>query len=280
MTAAESYAARIDAVNAQRARVRGPTPDDRWAAGARRFRADPRREPDLNLATLMSYVEQDDVLVDVGGGAGRMCLPMALRCREVINVDPSPGMKGEFEESAREAGITNARFVLADWLNAGDVRGDVCLTANVTYFVGEIVPFIEKLEAAASRRVMIAVWSVPPPAMDTGLFRLVFGEEEVKAPGHEELLPVLWQMGILPDVRVLPGGWTDSVGMPGTGLPQTREEAVAAAADRIWPEHADQARGKIEEHFDTLFAPSPGGFRPLWRPRVRELLITWESRRA
>lgn len=45
MTAAETYAARLDAVHAQRARLHGaPLPDDPWGGPvARRFRADPHR---------------------------------------------------------------------------------------------------------------------------------------------------------------------------------------------------------------------------------------------
>jgi SAM-dependent methyltransferase len=274
MTAAESYTARIDAVNQQRERLRGKPHGDRWGgATARRFRVDPHRALEPNLAILADYVRPDDVVVDVGGGAGRICLPLALRCREVINVDPSPGMAAEFESLAAETGIKNARFVQSDWLEEEGVEGDVAITANVTYFVRDIERFVEKMEAAARRRVIITVWSVPPPAMDGELFRLVFSEEEHAAPGHRELLPVLWEMGILPDVRVLPASWDDS-----NVFTQTRDEAIAWAADRVWPDKPERARPTIEARFDRLFAHGPDGFRPLWRPAARELLITWESR--
>src|SRR5215468_1474579 len=106
MTAAETYAARIDAGRAQRARLHGASPpDDPWA--------------------------------------GRVALPLALRCREALVVDASPGMGAEFTAAVAEAGIPNARFVHATWLEAVDLQGDVALTASVTYFVREIVPFIE-----------------------------------------------------------------------------------------------------------------------------------------
>ena len=81
---------------------------------AQRFRYDPHRSLDANLQVVASYVQPDDVLIDVGGGAGRVSLPLALRCRQVINVDSSPGMLAEFEVCAAEAGITNAYSVLAD----------------------------------------------------------------------------------------------------------------------------------------------------------------------
>src|SRR5579883_1439872 len=100
MSAAEEYAARIDAVAAQRARVIGERAvrGDRWTgATARRFRADPHRELDPVLAFVAAQVQPDDVFLDVGGGAGRIGFPIALRCREVIIVDPSPGMRAEFD---------------------------------------------------------------------------------------------------------------------------------------------------------------------------------------
>jgi SAM-dependent methyltransferase len=281
MTAAETYAAHIDAVRGQRARVHGaPPPDDPWSGPvARRFRADPHRPLDANLTVLASYTRPEDVLIDVGGGAGRVALPLALRCREVITVDASPGMGAEFTAAAAEAGIANAHFVHASWLEAEGFQGDVVLTANVTYFVRDIVRFIEKLVAAARRRVMITVWSVANPHQSAPLFHLVYGEEPVAVPGYRELLPVLWDLGILPDVRVLPGVPPIPGGPMGAQMPQTPEAAVQLALQGQWlgPHDEARARGLIEARFSELFAPGPEGFRPVWRQEARELLITWET---
>jgi len=275
MSAAAAYIARMDAVEAQRTRLSGgPPPADRWGGQmARLFRADPRRALDANLAAVAEYVRADDVLVDVGGGAGRMGLPMALRCRELVNVEPSPGMGDEFEAVAQEAGITNARLVRGGWQEAGAVEGDVLLVAHVTYFVREIVPFIEKLQAAARRRVILFIASPPPPARSSRLFRMVHGEDQVFVPGQAELLPVLWEMGILPDVRVLPG----IMDLPGP-VPQTREDAIKAAVRTVTlgignEEHASAV---AEQHFDELFAPSPAGYQSLYNLDLRALLVTWE----
>ena len=62
----------------------------------------------------------------------------------------------------------------------------------------------------------MTVWSVPPPNQSAAIFQLVYGEEQEQSPGHRELLPVLWEMGILPEVQVLSASFLD-------GLPKTRE---------------------------------------------------------
>ena len=276
MSAANRYAAMVNAVNAQRARLQGPRAgEDYWkGAVARSFRFDPLRSLDANLAVIASYVEPWDVLLDIGGGAGRVSLPLARRCREIINVEPSPGMRQEFLESAAEAGITNARLVPARWPKAEGLKADVAFSADVTYFVADIVPFILGLEDASRRRVILNLWSQPPPNRRAQTFALVYGEAQERSPGHTHLLPVLWEMGILPDIRVMPLlPWWESEEI------STRDEAVEMALEGSWlkPDDLGHARGVIESHFHELFATTARGFRPLWHPGMRELLITWEA---
>src|SRR5215470_11214868 len=78
-SAADRYAARVDAVLAQRTRLRGPQPpgDKRAACPADHplVKADPLRPLGPNLAVIASYIEADDVVIDVGG------VRAACRCR-------------------------------------------------------------------------------------------------------------------------------------------------------------------------------------------------------
>ncbi len=274
-SAADKYAAMLDAVREQQLRLFGPLPADIWTGqSAAQFRFDPHREVDRNLSELASYVGPDDVAVDVGGGAGRVSLPLALRCREVLTVEPSAGMAAEYEGSRQEAGITNARVVPSGLMDAVGIEGDVAVTCDVTYFIRDIVPFIERMQTVARRRVMICVWSEPPPNRGADLFRRVYGEPLAPMPGHRELLPVLWDMGILPDVRVLtdPTWWE-------TWRYATRDEALDSVIFGRWSREGvrDSARRIFDEQFDELFATDGDGFRAIWRKPMRELLITWET---
>lgn len=272
MTAADRYRARIDAVQAQRTRLAAPeTENGRWDRMAKQFRMDPRRELDANLAAVATLIEPLDTVLDIGGGAGRISLPLALRCREVMDIEPSPGMCAEFMESAAEAGIANARTVQSAW-PATAIAGDVALVFNVTYFVREIVPFVEALMAAARRRVVIGVWSVPPPNGAAELFKVAFGEEQELAPGHAELLAVLWEMGILPDVRMLPAEFP--LRQPPLA---TEDETVRFYLGTLQPVDESAAEARIRANFGRLFTRNEKGFLPGWRMPTREMLVTWET---
>ncbi len=285
MTAAEHYAARVNAVLAQRARLRGTEPSGDLFGDLDPdhplLKADPRRPLDANLTALADLIEPSDAIVDVGGGAGRMSLPLALRCRSVTNVDPSASMGAAFLANAKAAGIGNVGLVKGDWLAADMPQGSVALVNHVTYLTRDIVPFIEKLERAGSRRVVLTVNAPPPPSWNRVLFRLVHGEAEEVVPGHAELMSVLWEMGRLPDLTMLlPPNVRYIVPLP------NRAAALAYAVQRLaneqwahWPVAAAfeaHARATVEQHFGELYAQGPDGFTPRWIALGREVLITWQ----
>jgi hypothetical protein len=128
--------------------------------------------------------------------------------------------------------------------------------------------------------VVITVNSPPPPSWNRALFQLVHGETEEIVPGHSELANVLWELGILPDIRVLPLPAAKLLGSP------TREAAIEAAVARFngdqwsfWPLGADleaRLRRILDSRFDELFAPSDDGFVMRWITPGREILLTWQ----
>jgi hypothetical protein len=130
------------------------------------------------------------------------------------------------------------------------------------------------MQAAARRRVVLFIASPPPPARSRRLFRRVFNEDQVLVPGQAELLPVLWELGILPDVRVLPG----MLELPGAP-PSTREEAVQVALRTVslgmGSERRAEVQRSIEQQFDELFEQTPHGFRPLYVDDIRGIIVTW-----
>ena len=91
--------------------------------------------------------------LDIGAGAGRYALPLARHVREVVAIEPSPGMAAALAEIAAEHGITNVRQLAARWPMEGSLSGDVALMAHVGYDVERIGAFLD-----ASRRPRHAAW--------------------------------------------------------------------------------------------------------------------------
>jgi hypothetical protein len=275
--AAAAHDALVAAYLAQRERLWPAS--DMWAGTASEYK--PNLQAPLNKVQhyVASHLREDDTLIDVGGGAGRISLPLAGECHEIVCVDPSPGMGEIFEAAVREAGIVNARFVLGSWVEAGGVEGDVALVSHVTYFVPAIAAFIEKLNAAVRRRVIIATRSAAPPNRFAPLFKLVRGEELAPVPGADDLLAVLREMALPADVVDL------GEALPPATVPigKTPDDAMRLEAEggvRLgWLRQDEIARFTelVRPRFDELYALVADGYRLRATVGARELIITWET---
>src|SRR5437762_13032851 len=66
---------------------------DFWQGLAGRFRPAESERDAADLDALTAMIAPDDVVIDVGAGGGRLALPLASRCGEVIAVEPSAAMR-------------------------------------------------------------------------------------------------------------------------------------------------------------------------------------------
>ena len=276
-TAAAAHDRLVAAYHAQRERF-APS-GDMWSGCAASFRADLNAPLPEFHAKAAEFVRADDVLLDVGGGAGRLSLPLAGHCREVICIDPSPSMREVFEATAREGSVENARFIGADWLDADGIEGDVTFVAHVTYFVPRIAPFIENLHRATCRRVVVVTRTAVPPNQVAPLFRLFRGDDFARAPEYGELLAVLQELGIEAEVIDAGPAHTAVTAPAGATREETVKNQVGGALRLGWvrPEEAERYGEVLAQHFDEFFVMTDSGFRPRNAVDVRDVLITWET---
>jgi cyclopropane fatty-acyl-phospholipid synthase-like methyltransferase len=182
--------------------AQGITAADRWEVVSPLFRADPRREDDIEVNRLAREISIDMTVLDVGGGAGRFALPLALRCRQVTVVEPSPSMGESLRRIAAEAEIDNVSLVPKRWEEATVDAADVVLSAHVVYMIEDIRAFVEKLVAHARQRVLTLLFMQPPLARYTPFWCRVHSVEKHELPGAGEFMQVLWEMEIYPDLQM------------------------------------------------------------------------------
>ncbi len=116
---------RVRANRVQAERLRETESGDLYAPVTNLFVADPRRTGEPALDALLGMAVADETWLDIGAGAGRYALPLALRVREVIAVEPSAGMRRALRTGMDEHGMGNVRVVPGTWPDALDELGDL-----------------------------------------------------------------------------------------------------------------------------------------------------------
>ena len=203
MSAIGTWGEMVRVEHAQSDRIRGVRPTDTWSQSAAQFRADPHRTDDRTVETLRSRLNPGETLLDVGAGGGRLALPLALTCRNVTAVEPSPSMCAVLRETARDYGIENLTIVESGWLDAEVEAVDVALCSHVVYVIEDIGPFVRKMNAHASRLVMAILFQASPISQAYGIWEQVHGERRHALPALPQFLPVLEELGIRAEVTEL-----------------------------------------------------------------------------
>lgn len=202
-----AWAERVQANREQAERLREGGPEgDFYAPVSSLFVADPRRTGEPALDRLRELTEPDQVWLDVGAGAGRYALPLALRVREVIAVEPSASMRQAMRTGIAEHGAQNIRIVAGAWPDALEALGDppvadLALIAHVGYDIEHIGPFLDALETAVRDRVVAVLTDRSPASVADPFWPIVHGEERAALPALPELIAVLRARGRETDLQ-------------------------------------------------------------------------------
>jgi SAM-dependent methyltransferase len=177
--------------------------NDFWQKYARNFRSDPFRTDDLVVNRLLLEVNENKSLLDVGGGAGRLSLPLSLKAKHVTVLDSSDSMLQELNDSLVEFNIKNICPIKSTWEEAQVGSEDIVLCSHVTYGVTDIKLFIEKLIASANEAVLILGFFDAPQTFLAPFWERVHKEERINLPGLSDLMKVLWELEYYPNLEVL-----------------------------------------------------------------------------
>ncbi len=154
-----------------------------------------RADPFLDVVA--PYVSPRKTLLDVGAGAGRHAVPLAERLEWVTAVEPSEGMR------ARIPHRENMTVIASTWEDAEAAPADLVICCHVMHGVDEPVPFVEKMERCARERVFIMLRESSMAHPGAVIRERLEGGPAPSAPRFSDLLLLLIQMGIAPDVDFL-----------------------------------------------------------------------------
>ena len=270
-SATEAWRARVERHHAQSEGVMDESlrQGDFWRNLAPMFRADPYREDDAILNVLLGMVSEDMTVLDVGGGAGRFAIPLALRCREATVVDPSPSMLAQLDEAAAEVEGVKVNGVHSEWESAEIGSADLVLCSHVVYGVADVRPFVQKLQDHARREGGLGV--VRGLAAGGGCAAVgtgVRGGRESILPALPELMNALWEMGIYPNVRMLAPTGPQSF--------ESVEAAVEEVGGRLFIGSDTGRRRRLAESIEGYLEAVESGYRIREARQVRQGVVWWD----
>ena len=271
MNASQRWKNMVEAEHAQSERMReAPPPQDHWQHLAEQFIADPHREDDPLVQRLLTQIEPEDTIIDVGAGAGRLALPLALNCQHVAAVEPSPSMGKLLIKQASEHRIENISLIQAGWEEAEVDRADKVLCAHVLYTVSDIGLFVDKLEAHARTMVMVVLFKSPPQSNLYSIWRHIHWEERLPLPSLPELVDVLEEMGIEPILHSLPSHLLGGFDKP--------EDALEQLTRRLFLDSNGAKRRVLETVLPGLLEEVDGTYRTRGTQPLEPAVISWKPR--
>ncbi len=271
---AKSWAARVAGNREQAERLREESDGgDHYRPLAAAFRADPRRSGDATLEALLEIARPDDVWLDVGAGAGRFALPLALRTRDVIAVEPSPAMRRELANLQIEHGIANLDVRDQRWPSDDPALtgiADVALISHVSYDIEPIGAFLDTLERAARRECVALLFDRSPGSLFWQLWPEVHGEELVHLPGATELISLLKARGASVEV-----GEIERAGERQRFVFESFEAALDWARRRLWLAAGSERMSTLRASLSALLVEHEDAWTLPDRPT--QLLIRWRT---
>jgi 2-polyprenyl-3-methyl-5-hydroxy-6-metoxy-1,4-benzoquinol methylase len=208
-SAVERWQAIIDArarqMDAAYARL-GRTSADFWNRRASTFHRSTKDRvfSDPFYQRLLKVVTPTTTILDVGAGTGRFSLALVRLARHVITVEPNTAMLNYLRQDVQEQGITNITYVQTTWQDApDDLQADIVICSHVLYPIRDIVPFLARLNQAATQACYIYMRATPMDTLTAPFWKHFHGEVRCLPPGYIHALDVLYEMGIYANVEVV-----------------------------------------------------------------------------
>ncbi|MDP6453424.1 MAG: class I SAM-dependent methyltransferase [SAR202 cluster bacterium] len=267
----DKWMAQVEAHHTQSVSVMDVTQrtGDFWAGFAPSFRDDPRRADDVVLNRLSEFVEGEDTVLDVGGGAGRLAIPLAMRTRSTTVVEPSDSMVNELRLAMRDAGVDNIDIVDSEWEAASVEPHDLALCSHVVYGIEEIRDFVRKLHDSARKRVAIVTYMESPQAHLAALWEPVHGDIRINLPALPELVNVLWEMDIYPDVDMMPHRRRSPFESPEAALEQIARRLFISGN----PVREERLRAALPDYLE----PTSDGYTIRGAKPARQGIVHWRT---
>ncbi|MCY3557998.1 MAG: methyltransferase domain-containing protein [Chloroflexi bacterium] len=269
-----AWAERVAANREQAERLREESDGgDHYRPLASAFRADPRRTGDSALEALLAIASPNDTWLDIGAGAGRFALPLALHVKRVVAIEPSPAMRAELANLQIEHGITNVDLRDQRWPSDDPTLSDiadVALISHVGYDIEQIGAFLDTMQRAARRECVALQFDHAPGSMFWQIWPAIHDEEHARLPGALDFIELLKARGASVDA-----GELERRGDRQRFVFDSVDDAMDWARRRLWLAEDSAKMPLLRDALGGLLVEVDGGWSLPDQPT--QMLIRWRQ---
>lgn len=183
-------------------------------------------------------------VLDVGCGGGKASVPLVPPASELIGVDRRADMLEAFASAATRAGVAR-RTIHGEWPEVASTApvADVVVCHHVVFGVTDLAPFLIALTARARLAVVLEMSTEHPMSVWSPGWRHFWDLERPPGPNHDDLVAVLRELSIDPEVAT-------SVRAPRSSDRREPDDLVPDARRRwcLTDEFDDEIRQFLDEH--------------------------------
>jgi SAM-dependent methyltransferase len=245
------------------------SPADLWYARAREFDESVKHRwtrPDSSRDFVMSQLDVNATLLDIGAGTGAWAALLASRARRVTAIEPSPAMIEVMREKLAAEGRTNVEIVQGTWPDVVVEPHDFSLCSHAMYGYPDFPAFIRRMVVCTRCKCFLVLRAPGVDCVLAEAARHIWGQPH-DSPNFTIAYNVLLQMGIYPNVLM------ENTGLWDPRISQSLEEALSDVKRRFGLDGMTEHDDFLVDLLRRRLIYQGGQY--VWPRDVRSALVYW-----
>ncbi len=242
---------------------------DIWAGRALEFKEGVQRRwvrPDSSRDFILSQVNGDSTVLDIGAGTGAWSALLARRAKRVTAVEPSAAMIAVMREDLAAQSIANVAIVQGAWPEVSVEPHDFSLCSHAMYGCPDLAAFLRHMDACTRRICFLLLRAPSIDGVRAEAARHIWGQP-LDSPNFAIAYNVLLQIGIYANVQL------ENTGLWKPRTSPSLEDALRDMKRFMDLDETGDHDGYLMDLLRRRLVWKDGQY--VWPPEVRSALVYW-----
>ncbi|MBN1566356.1 MAG: class I SAM-dependent methyltransferase [Acidobacteria bacterium] len=244
---------------------------DIWADRAHDFKESVKKRwvrPDSSREFILSKIDADSTVLDIGAGTGAWSILMAPHAKHVTAVEASGAMIGVMRESLLAENIANVSIIPGSWPDVPIEPHDFSLCSHAMYDSTDLAAFIRRMVACTRRLCFLLLRAPSLDGIRVEAARHIWNKP-FDSPNFIIAYNILLQLGIYANVQM------EDTGLWKPRKSSTLQEALADMRRFLGLEGLDQYDDYLMNLLRRRLVCKDGQY--IWPSEVRSALVYWQA---